>query len=93
MDFGEALKALKDGKRVSRAGWNGKGMWLVFVPGTPQVQFRDGTPYANAGLVQADINPHVDMLTADGKMQPGWLCSQTDMFAEDWGIVEATAPA
>lgn len=33
MDFGEAIKALKDGKRVSRAGWNGKGMWLAYSPG------------------------------------------------------------
>ncbi len=28
MDFGEALKALKAGKKISRKGWNGKGMWL-----------------------------------------------------------------
>lgn len=28
MDFGAALVALKSGQRVSRAGWNGKGMWL-----------------------------------------------------------------
>jgi hypothetical protein len=29
--FGEALGALKDGNRVARAGWNGKGMWLRMV--------------------------------------------------------------
>lgn len=87
MNFSQALDALKADNRVARAGWNGKGMWLVLVPGTPQVTFRDGTPYQLAGVVQADINPHVDMFTADGKMQPGWLCSQTDMLAEDWGIV------
>lgn len=28
-DFGVALKSLKHGNRVSRAGWNGKGMWLA----------------------------------------------------------------
>ena len=28
MDFGDAIRALKDGKRVAREGWNGKGMWL-----------------------------------------------------------------
>lgn len=28
LDFGEALKLLKIGKKVSRSGWNGKGMWL-----------------------------------------------------------------
>lgn len=87
MNFGQALDALNEGKRVSRAGWNGKGMWLVLVPGTPEVNFREGSPYHAAGLTVGDINPHVDMFTADGKMQPGWLCSQTDMLAQDWGIV------
>lgn len=34
MDFGQALRALKAGRRVSRAGWNGKGMWLAYTPGS-----------------------------------------------------------
>lgn len=87
MDFSDALKALKAGNIIQRSGWNGKGMWLVLVPGTPQVQFREGSPYQAAGLVQSDINPHIDMFTADGKMQPGWLASQTDMLADDWQVV------
>lgn len=32
--FGDALVALKDGRRVARAGWNGKGMWLALTPGS-----------------------------------------------------------
>src|ERR1017187_8095367 len=35
MNFGEAIEGLKQGKRVSRAGWNGKGIWLSLTPGTP----------------------------------------------------------
>lgn len=91
MNFGNAIEALKSGERVRRSGWNGKGMWLVLVPGTAQVEFRDGTPYRNAGLVQADINPHIDMMTATGQMQPGWLASQTDMLADDWESVPIDA--
>jgi hypothetical protein len=87
MDFSQALEALKRGARICREGWNGKGMWLVLVPGTLQVKFADGSAYASAGLVQADINPHIDMMTAQGSMQPGWLASQTDMLADDWQIV------
>ena len=30
MTFGEALEALKKGRRVSREGWNGKRMYLFF---------------------------------------------------------------
>jgi hypothetical protein len=32
MDFGEALKELKNGKKVAREGWNGKGMWIASMP-------------------------------------------------------------
>ena len=85
--FGVALLHLEAGSKVARAGWNGKGMWLILVPGTTQCEFREGSPYRSAGLVQADINPHIDMMTADGKMQPGWLASQTDMLAMDWVLV------
>ena len=31
-DFGTAIKWLKEGKKVARKGWNGKNMWLVFMP-------------------------------------------------------------
>ena len=32
MTFGIAIEALKKGKKVARAGWNGKGMFLYYVP-------------------------------------------------------------
>ena len=92
MDFGDAIRALKDGKRVARDGWNGKGMWLVLVPGTVEAQLREGTPYRAAlGKETCEILPHIDMWTtnAHGRraMLPGWIASQTDMLSEDWQIV------
>lgn len=92
MDFGEAIRALKEGKKVARAGWNGKGMWIVLVPGTPKAALREGTPYREAlGADECEILPHIDMWTvsADGRraMLPGWVASQTDMLADDWQIV------
>ena len=91
-NFGEAIAALKDGKKVSRAGWNGKGMWLVLVPGTQAATLRADTPYAKAtGLQVCEILPHIDMWTTNAQgrraMLPGWLASQTDMLAEDWEVV------
>jgi hypothetical protein len=94
MNFGQALDALKAGRKVARAGWNGRGMWLVLVPGTPDAVLTPGTPYARAlsPMGQASILPHIDMWTtnADGRraMLPGWGASQTDMLADDWEIVE-----
>lgn len=89
LDFGWALLQLKTGSKVCRSGWNGKGMWLIYVPGSPNIKPVAGTPYSKAGIEnEVTINPHIDMMTATGEMQPGWLASQTDMLAEDWQIVE-----
>ena len=89
LSFGHALYVLKDGKRVTRAGWNGKGMSLILVNGTKDAKLTEGSPYAIAtGGNIVTINPHIDMMTATGEMQPGWLASQTDMLANDWCVVE-----
>jgi len=93
MNFGSALEALKGGMKVARAGWNGKGMWLILVPGTERAELALGTPYHRAlndesqGQSHVSINPHIDMYTAQGTMQPGWLASQTDLLADDWELV------
>ena len=34
MNFGQAIEALKNGKKVARVGWNGKGMFLYMTPGS-----------------------------------------------------------
>jgi hypothetical protein len=86
--FGQAIEALKQGKKVAREGWNGKGMFLVFVPGTKDVTFSENTPYSNSGIQKGNINPHVDMYTAQGDFQPGWLANQTDMLSNDWCILD-----
>lgn len=92
MNFGDAIAALKDGKKVARAGWNGKGMWLILVPGTKLTDFTAGSTYYKAGMLTGEILPHIDMYTvnAEGRraMLPGWVASQTDMLSEDWNIVE-----
>lgn len=93
MTFGLAIEALKKGSKVARAGWNGKGMWLVLVPGTKDVALRAGTPYEKAlgDVPPIEILPHIDMWTTNAQgrraMLPGWLASQTDMLANDWSIV------
>ncbi|KII34856.1 hypothetical protein NL64_06220 [Pseudomonas fluorescens] len=92
LPFGLAIEALKSGAKVARAGWNGKGMWLVLIPGTREAQLRDGSPYHTAlNMESCEILPHIDMWTtnAEGRraMLPGWLASQTDMLADDWQII------
>lgn len=87
LSFGDSLHMMKLGKKVARAGWNGKGMFLFLVPGSTFKVNRP--PLLGIYPEGTEINycPHVDMKTADGKIVP-WLCSQTDALAEDWQVVE-----
>jgi hypothetical protein len=89
LNFGDAIEALKSGNKVARLGWNGRGMWLLLVAGSKGIRPVAGTPYSNAGLTdKVDIEAHIDMHTAQGNMQPGWLASQTDMLADDWMVID-----
>lgn len=95
-DFGHALRALKAGHRVARSGWNGKGMWLAYSPGSkalPAEKFWAGPnrDYAAANGGTADVLPCITMKTATGEVLMGWLASQTDMLAEDWCLVGGDA--
>lgn len=83
--IGWAVKELQNGNKVRRAGWKGKGMFLVLVPGSKgPIDLHPGTPYYKAVGPYVQIDSHVDMYTAQGTMQPGWLCSQADLLATDW---------
>lgn len=90
MTFGDALEALKGGKKVARKGWNGKGMFLTLQVGSEVSGslMRNENAKAFYGDGKVRICPHIDMKAADGGYVVGWLASQTDMLADDWEIVE-----
>jgi hypothetical protein len=71
MNFGLALDALKEGRRVYRAGWNGKGMWIALQVPDEHSKMR---------------RPYIYISDAQGLLVP-WLASQADMLAEDWAEV------
>lgn len=76
-DFGKALEWVKSGKRVARAGWNGKGMWLELQ--RPDAGSKMTLPYLF-------LNYPADAINTPGARVP-WLASQTDMLANDWSVV------
>jgi len=86
MNFGQALEQLKIGNRVARSGWNGKDMFLFFVPGSKFTVNRAPLLGIYPEGTEISYRAHVDMKTAQGDVVP-WLCSQTDMLAEDWVVV------
>lgn len=71
MDFSDAVRAVRAGKRISRSGWNGKNMFL-------ELQVPD----AHSKMTL----PYIFMTTVTGDRVP-WLASQTDILADDWTVV------
>ena len=97
LTFGDAIAALKQGKRVAREGWNGKGMFLFLLPAgqVPKSAIHDP---ALRAVIDAEIPG--DTFEALGSIRmwttnahgrravlTGWLASQTDMLSEDWVIL------
>lgn len=79
--FGWALSQLQIGNKVTRKGWNGKGMFLVLIP-ADKWGFVEDFDVAGADF-GTSLSPFIAMKTADNKAVP-WLASQTDLLAEDW---------
>ncbi|MEB0937617.1 DUF2829 domain-containing protein [Citrobacter freundii] len=79
LSFGLAVEALKSGKRVTRAGWNGKGLWLELVQQSPSVDL----PYIH--LIYP-VPGNGAMPYPNGARVP-WAPSQTDVLADDWQII------
>lgn len=79
MDIGEAIRALKDRKRVARVGWNGRGMFVFMMGATDPQDPNDPNDQAT--------EPFLILRTAAGTLQPGWNASTPDLLADDWELV------
>jgi hypothetical protein len=85
MNFGAALQALKDGFRLERTGWNGKGLFVYYVPGGA---FPALTEVAKKYIGETvTYNPYFAIKQADGTVST-WAASIGDQLADDWKIVE-----
>ena len=85
MNFGLAIEAAKMGKKIARAGWNGKDMYVFLAYEADFVTDADISEFDQLEVEVADM---LVMKTAQNTFQPGWLASQADMLADDWYIVE-----
>ena len=81
MNFGQALEALKEGKKTARLGWNGKGIFI-------ELQKPDANSKMTSPYIFIDTTGLQTDNAAAPKSRVPWLASQTDMLADDWGIVE-----
>ena len=80
-NFGWALVMLKAGKRVSRAGWNGTGIFLELQ--VPDANSKMSGPYIFIDTTGLQTDNHVAPRT-----RVPWVASHTDLLFHDWGLVE-----
>ena len=80
LTFGLAVEAAKGGAPVTRAGWNGKGMYVTLV----RSESYDIMGHDLVGTLP--LRDFLVMKTADDQIVP-WVASQTDILAEDWEVV------
>jgi hypothetical protein len=88
MDFGAALAAVKGGSKISREGWNGKGMWVVHQPGYPDGIAINANTAEATGIPQGTVCrflPYLILRAVDGAFAP-WVPSISDVLAEDWQV-------
>jgi len=87
MNFSKALEAIKDGKKLARASWNGKDMFVFLVDGST---FEVNRAPLNKIYPEGTIikyQSHIDMRTANGSIVP-WAPVQSDLLDIDWIVVE-----
>ena len=94
MKFSEALEYCMAGARITREDWNGKNMYVWFVPpktiaienwhSDPNVPNEPTPEEEKNGYVS--LAGHFDMMNAQGMRIIGWLASQTDMASDQWEI-------
>ena len=84
MNFGKAIDLLKEGKKVSRKGWNGKNQYI---------ELATNISYKNVDGEIININ-HKTMgnkaiaFIGTSGVQIGWLASQSDMLSDDWELID-----
>lgn len=97
LSFGLAIEAAKKGLKIARKGWNGKNMFVVYMPPLqlppfntqePGPRVNDRTAKFIGNDTPLDCQPYFAMFNAQKQWIPGWVASQSDMLADDWEIVE-----
>lgn len=83
MQFGEAIRMMKQGKRVARLGWNGKSQYIELAT---CISYKG----ASGDIVNCEheaIGNKAIAFAGTSGVQMGWLASQADMLADDWHVV------
>jgi hypothetical protein len=86
LSFGLALEMLKSGSKVARAGWNGKGLFVYYVPAAsyPVQTGAAKSHYGEGSMVP--YNAYMAIKNVDDTVST-WVPSVNDCLAEDWMVI------
>lgn len=83
--FGDAIDLVKEGKKIARKGWNGKGMFVYYIP---ENSYPTVTEIAKDEFGEkVNYNPYLAIKNVNGRVST-WVPSINDCLAEDWQVVE-----
>lgn len=96
--IGQAVKEMRDGQKVRREGWNGKGMFLYYVPANSypaqtdiaKDYWKDRQPPAVENTqtpIMVPYSAYIALKSAKENVIP-WNASQDDLLAVDWQIAD-----
>lgn len=84
MNFGQALELAKNGKRITRMGWNGIGQYVML---GEEFTYKTNIDLGHGEHIvemHKDIGGKALVFVESRRSRAGWLASQEDMLAEDW---------
>lgn len=84
MDFSDALKELKKGKKICRTGWNGKKQYIILAD---HVSYRKPDNTIQNANHETMGNQVIVFVGTIGE-QVGWLASQADLLSNDWEVID-----
>ena len=85
MNFGEAVNNVKNGHKIAREGWNGKGMFVVYVPEENiDLTEQQEKMFGASNII---LNEHFLIKNVNNTLST-WVPSINDCLAEDWYVIE-----
>jgi hypothetical protein len=85
LNFSFALEHVKQGDKIARYGWNGKGMFVYYIPAASYPAQTDVAKETFGDMVK--YNAYLAIKTVNGTVST-WVPSINDVLADDWEVIE-----
>ena len=87
LNFGQAIEAAKQGKKIAREGWNGNGMFAYIVPAQSYPAQTEIAKNHFGENAMVPYRAYWALKTAQEDVAT-WAPSGSDTLAEDWIVLD-----